>query len=171
MAYQLLSHLVLPLAFRKPPSWSTLQGSFHPIVGWFFLSTFIGLFSCGLCFIILIMSFPILLWSFKMIPYLLVGFWTLWLFDYPLYFTLVFTTINLMDWHEMKVIPSIGVLRTYVQDFSSIRWGNPKLLAFQCGCRIWSLMGVKVNGHILNFRLSNQYLSDFCPTAHLHVCI
>ena len=71
-----------------------------PFRGWLFLTTFIGLFPWVLCFIMLIMSFPILLWSFKLIPYLLVRFWRLWLFNYPLYFTLDFPTLNLMDWHD-----------------------------------------------------------------------
>ena len=44
MVYQLLSHLVLPLAFGKPCNWSTLQGSFHPIGGGLFLTNLIGLF-------------------------------------------------------------------------------------------------------------------------------
>jgi hypothetical protein len=160
--------LVLPLYVRKPPSWSTLQGSFHPIKCWLFLTTLIGLFSWGMCFMMLIMSFPILLWSFKLIPYVLVGFWRLWLFDYRLSLTLVFTTLNLIDWYKTRGIPFISVSRTYVQYFSSIWWGNPKLLAFQWEFQIWSLMGVTVHGSIMNYRLSNQYLSDIWPTLPLH---
>ena len=89
-------------------------------------------FPQGLCFMVFIMSFPILLWIFKMIPYVLVEFWRLWLFDYPFSFTLVFPTQKLMNWHDTGGILSIGVSRTYVQYFSSIRWGSPNLLAFQC---------------------------------------
>ena len=113
-----------------------------------------------------IISFPILLWSFKLIPCVLVKFWRLWLFNYSFYFTLVFPTLNIMDWHVTRVITSISISRTYVQYFISIRWGNPKLSGFQCGFRVWSLMGVRVHGIILNYRLPNQYLSEFC----LHTC-
>ena len=102
----------------------------------------------------LIMSFPILLWSFKLIPHLLVGFWRLWLFNYPLYFTLAFHTLNPMNLHETKVVPSLGVLIIHVQYFSSIRWGNPNILAFHCGYWNWSLMGERVNGPIVNYKVS-----------------
>ena len=67
---------------------------------------------------ILIMSFPILLWSLKLIPDLFVGFWRLWLFNYPFSFTLDFTTLNRMDWYETCGIPSISVFIPYFQDFS-----------------------------------------------------
>ena len=122
-------------------------------------------------FIILIMSFPILLWSFKVIPYLLVRFWRLWLFNYPLSFTLNFPILNPMYWHETKGFPSLGVIIIHVQYFISIQCGNPKLLAFQCRYQIWSLMGERVNGPRMNFTVSNKYLTDSWATLHLHPCI
>ena len=124
------NHLIISLALWNPPSWSALQGSFHPIEGWFILTTLIGLFSWISCPVVFIMLVPIFLWSFKLISNVLFGFWRLWLFDYPFSFTLDFTTPNIMDYNETRVIPSISVSRTYVQYFSSILWGNPKLLAF-----------------------------------------
>ena len=141
-----------------------------PFKGWLFLIALITFFSWGLFFMMLIMSFPILLWSFKMIRHLLVGLWRLWLFNYPLSFTLAFPTFNSIDWHDTERVPSLSVLTINVQYFNSIWWRNPKILAFQFGYRIWSLMGVRVNGSIIKYIISNQYMSDFFPTFHpVHV--
>ena len=57
-----------------------------------------------------IMLLLIFLSNFRLIPCLLVGFLRLWPFNFHLSFTLYFPTLNLMDWHETKEIPSIGVL-------------------------------------------------------------
>ena len=154
LVYELLSHLVLPLSFEKPPSWSTLQGSFHPI-GWWLFIHMNCFFSWVLCYIMLIMSFPILLLSSMLILYLLVGFLRLWLFNYPLSFTLDFTTLNPMDWHYNMGVPSIVVSITYFQYFISIRWGSGKLLAFQCEYQIWSLMRERIKGLKMNSIVSN----------------
>ena len=119
---------------------------------------------------IIIISWTILPRIFKFISFHLIVFWELWLFNYLFSFTLDFPIPNLMDWHQTNGFPSISVSRTYVKYFSSIQWGNPKLLAFQCGFRMWSLMGVEVQGTILNYRLPNQYLGVFWPTLHpMHV--
>ena len=64
----------------------------------------------------------------KSLSFYLIGFWKLWLFNYPLNFTLILPTLNLMDWHGTKGIPSLDVLWAYVSNLNSIRWGNPKLL-------------------------------------------
>ena len=120
---------------------------------------------------IIIMAFPILVWSLEMIPYLLAGFWRLWLFNYPLFFTLTFPTLIPMYWHETKGVPSFDVLRIHVQNFISIWWGNPKILTFHCGYWNWSLMGERVNGPIMNFTVSNQYLSDSWATLCPYECI
>ena len=98
-----------------------LTGSpFSPSEGWWFLVILVDLFSYGLCSMMLIMSRTILSRIFKFISFRLIGFWELWLFNYPFSFILNFPTPNLMDWHETKWVPSIGVSRTYVQYFSSI---------------------------------------------------
>ena len=171
MVEQLLSHLVLPLTFRKPPSWSTLSRTLPPFGGWFLFTTLIGWFLQGWCVMVFIMSCPILLWSFKFIPCHLVGFLGLWPFNCRLPFTMDFIALNPMDWHDTMGVISISLLRTYVKYFSSIQCGNPKLLAFQCGYRIWSLMGERVKGIRMNYIVSNQFLSDSWATLHLNACI
>ena len=144
---------------------------FPPLEGWLFLTILIVFFSWGSCLMMFIMSLPILLWSFKLIPYLLVGFWRLWLLNYPFSFSLTFPSLNPMDWHETKGVPSLGVLIIKIQYFNSIWWGNPKMLAFHYGYWNWSLMGERVNGPIMNIRYFNQYLSNSWDTLFLHACI
>ena len=63
----------------------------------------------------------------------------------PLYFHPIFSILNIMDLHGTKGVLSYNVSRTYVSNFSSIWWGNPKLLACQAGYRIWALMVVREN--------------------------
>ena len=117
-----------------------------------------------------IMLFPILLWSFKLIPHLLVRFWRLWLFDYPLSFTLEFPTKNFLDWHEKRGVTSISVLRTYFQYFNSIQYGNPELLAFQCKYRICSLMGERGKGLRMNSIAQINFWETFeLPFSFIHV--
>ena len=162
--------MILPLAFRKPPSWSTLQGAIHPIKGWLIFTTLIAFFSWVWCPMVFIMLVLTLLWSFKMISYVLVGLWRLWIFDYPISLHLYFHTPNLVHWCERKGVPSISVSITYVQYFSLIWGGNPKLLAFQCGLWMWSLMEVEVQGTMLNYIPPNEYLGFLWPTLHpMHV--
>ena len=173
MVCSLLKPFDLSLAPQKPSNHSSLRGPFSPFKGCLLLVILTDLFSLRLCAMIFIMLRTILPRIFKFIYFHLIGFWELWLFNYPLAFTLSFPTINPMDWHDTKGIPSIRVSRTYDQYFSSIWWGNPMLLAFQCRYRIWALMGVRVHGTILTivYSLSNQYLSDLWPTLHLFTFI
>ena len=109
LAYVLLKiiFLIITLVTDSPPlSVTNLihQRILPPYRRLNFLATLICLLSWGFCFMILIMSFPILLWSFKPIPYLLVGFWMLWIFNYPLSFTLVFPTIpSFPPWIDMRL--------------------------------------------------------------------
>ena len=127
-------YLLAPLVFRHLNSQSFLL-SYGPWHQCFYPAVLDNnsLFSWGIFLMILIMSFPILLWSLKLMPYLLVGFWRLWLFNYPLSFTLTFPTLNPMDWHDTKGVPSLGFLRIHVQNSISIGWGSPKILSFHYG--------------------------------------
>ena len=62
----------------------------------------------------IMMSIPILPRSFNCIPCHFIGFLGLWPFNYPLTFTLYFSTLNLMVWHEINWDISYDVSRTYV---------------------------------------------------------
>ena len=64
----------------------------------------------------------------KSLSFRLIRFWESWLFNCPLNFILYFPTINLIDEHGTKEVPSLDVSSTYVSNLSSIHWGNPKLL-------------------------------------------
>ena len=77
-------------------------------------------------------SRTILLNISKFIYFCLIGFWKLWLFNYPLTFTLPFANLNLMDWHGTKLIPSFDVSWSYFSNLISICWGNTNLLLHQC---------------------------------------
>jgi hypothetical protein len=98
-------------------------------------------------------------------------FWELWLFNYPLTFTLYFPIINLMNWNWTKEVLSFDVSRTYVSNFSSIWFGNPKLLASYVGYRIWALMVVRENVLELIIMLKILFSSDSWVILHLDTCI
>ena len=114
---------------------------------------------------------PIFLWSFRLIPYLLVGFLRLWPFNFHLYFTLYLLTLNCMDWHETRGVPATGFLRTHFQVFNSIPCVNPNILASYCGYWIWSLMGKRGKALKLISNVLIQYLSGLWDTLGLHVPI
>ena len=69
---------------------------------------------------------------FKALCFHLIGFWRLWLFNYPLTFTLTFPILKSMYLHCNKGVPSLDVSWAYVSNLISICWGNRKLLARQC---------------------------------------
>ena len=74
MVYQLLSHMVFPLTFRKPPSWSILQGPFHPSEVVFLSLWLVGFYKdyvlwCLLCHVP--SSYEV--WSLYLVIW--VGFW------------------------------------------------------------------------------------------------
>ena len=124
------SHLVCHFPLRSILTGPPFQGPFPPFGGWLFLVILTDLFSQGLCSMMFIMSKTIIPRSFKFISFNLIGFLELWLFNYPLNFTLSFPTLSTMDWHDTKGSLSIRVSIRYIQYFSSIWWGNTKLLAF-----------------------------------------
>ena len=118
-----------------------------------------------------ILLFSILLLSFKLTPFHLVGFLTLWPLNFHLTFTLYFLMLNPRDWHKTRGVLSLGVLRTHSQGFSSIPCGNPDILASYY--RPWngSLTGDRV---IAIKSISNvliQHLSDLWDTIGLHAPI
>ena len=111
-----------------------------------------------------IMLLPMFLWSFGLIPCLLVGFLRLWPFNF-------FLTSNSMDCHETRGVPSLGILRIHVQVFNSIPCGNPKKLASYCGYWIESLMGERGKTLKLSSNVLIQYLSGLWATLGLHAPI
>ena len=117
-------HLVYHLPFKSLLTCSP----FSPFKGWWFLFIIMGLFSELLLSMMLIMSITILTRIFKFIYFRLIGFWALWILNYPLTFTLSLPTLNLMDWHGTKRVLSFDVWITYFSIFISIRLGNPNLL-------------------------------------------
>ena len=109
--------------------------------------------------------------NFKSISFYFIRFWEMWLFNYPLTFTLYFPTINLMSWHGTNGFLSFYVSRTFFSNFSSIWWGNPKLLARQVGFRIWALMVVRENDLELILMIQFDFLVTLeLPSAYLLVC-
>ena len=171
MVCQVLSHLVPPLAFRNPPSWSTLSRTLPPFGGWFLLDTLICFLCQVQCFMIIIMSLPIFLWSFRLIPCLLVGFLRMWPFIFHLSITLDFLTLNSMYWHKTRGVLSLVVLRRHAQGLSSIPCGNPKILASYYRYWIGSLMGGRGKSLKLIYNVLTKYLNDLWDTLGLHVPI
>ena len=106
------------------------------------------------------MLVPIFLWIFRLIPCPLVGFLRLWPFNFHMSFTFDFLTLNPMDWHETKGVPSLGVLRTHVHVCNSASCGNPKILASYYEYWIGSLMGERGKALKLISNVLIQYLSD-----------
>ena len=93
MVWSLLDPFGLSLTPHKPSNMFTLFTLQR-------LAVFIILihhFSKGLCSMMLIMSRTIFPRIFKFISFRLIRFWELWLFNYPLDFTLYFPTLKLMD--------------------------------------------------------------------------
>lgn len=157
-------HLVCYFPIKSLITFPPFGWPFPPFEGCLFFVVLIDLFLQLFHDVMFIMSKNILLRSFKFTSFQLIGFLEVWPFDYLLVFTLYFPTINTMDWYDTKGDPSFDVSRNYVSIFISIWWVNPKLLAFQCGFWIWSLIGVRVHGTILNYSLPNQYLCESWPT-------
>ena len=118
-----------------------------------------------------IMLLPMFLWIFMLIPCLLVGFLRLWPFNFHLSFTLCFLTLNTMDWHETRGVPSLGILRNHVQVFSSIPCGNPNISTSYYRYLIGSLMGERGKEIKLISNVLIQYLSDLWSPIGLHVPI
>ena len=72
--------------------YSPFQWPFHPNLGLLFLTSLMTFFSQGECPKIFRRSRNILPRIFKSLSFGLIGFWRLWLFNYPLTFTLSFPT-------------------------------------------------------------------------------
>ena len=113
-------------------------------------------------------------------------FWPLWLFIfisialYGVYHAIPHSPIKFqvdtlymfwLDFGGSESLTTLCISTWYFLLKTSIWWGNPKLLALQHGFRMWSLMGVRVHGTILNYRFPSQYLSVFWPTLYLHTYI
>ena len=78
---------------------------FSPFEGLWFLTFLMILFSQVLCAKMFIRSRTIVHRIFKFISFRLIRFWEHWLFNYPLYLTLYFPTLKLMDLHGTKQVP------------------------------------------------------------------
>ena len=111
---------------------SPFQWPFSPFEGLWFLTILMNLFSRSLYSKMFVGSKTIISRIFKSIYFRLIGFWELSLFNYPLTLILSFPILNLMSWHGTQGFPSLAVSWTYVSNFNSIRWDNPKLLVHQC---------------------------------------
>ena len=74
--------------------YSPFQWPFHPNLGLWFLTSLMRFFSEGDCPKMFMRLRTILPRIFKSLSFRLIGFWRLWLFKYPLNFTLYFPTLK-----------------------------------------------------------------------------
>ena len=118
----------------------------------------------------LIMSRTIFPRSFKFIYFCLIGFWELWLFNYPFSFTLYFPTPNLMDWDETMGFPPY-----FLKNLWSMFHLNPMRQSKVIGSPSWvSNLGInggegkwpRINPNVLIW-----FCSDSWVTLLLHTCI
>ena len=107
--------------------YSPWKWPFHPNLGLLFFTSLVSLVSQNECPNMFRRSRRILPRIFKSLSLHLIGFGRLWLFNYPLTFTLMFPTLNSMDWHGTKGVPYKDVSWAYVSNLSLIRLENPKL--------------------------------------------
>ena len=74
--------------------YSPFQWPFHPNLGLWFLTSLMRFFSQGEYPKMFMRLRSILPSIFKLLSFCLIGFWKLWLFNYPLTFTIHFPTLN-----------------------------------------------------------------------------
>ena len=125
--------------------YSPFQWPCHPNLGlWFFISLMI-FFSQGECPNMFRRSRSILPRIFKSLSFHLIGFWRLWLFNYPWTFTLTFPISNSMYWHVPRGfhlwMSHELMFQTASQSIEAIQsyWST------SAGYRIWVLMVVREN--------------------------
>ena len=165
MVYSVLSHLVAPLAFRKPLSWSStlrrmVSFEYFDLVVLLKImcyDSYHAITHLPMKFQPNTLSFGLVskVVTFRLSPVFHIGFYCLKPHGF------------IWDW----AVPSLGVLITHVQVFSSFPCGNPNILVSYCEYWIGSLMGERDKALKLISNGSIQYLSDIWDTLGLHVPI
>ena len=107
--WHLISFLSLRgLPFKFPISYpcSTLTMTLSPYPRLWFLTPLMRFFSLCEYPKLFRMSISIFPRIPKLLSFSLIGFWGLWLFNYPWTSTLTFPILKLLDWHGTKWVPS-----------------------------------------------------------------